>query len=813
MFWRFGLNHSAIDGLLDKEDLTLEELLDEEDLLQECKAHNNNLRDPVILFQLLNYIIRDDLDERQKFKYPFVACEVLSCEIWTICEAIIDNGDLLNSFWQVLDREPPLNPLQASYFMKVNVVLLQKKMSEKMLNHMETSAIMDLLLKLISVEEYPEGAGIIDWLNSEGLVEELISRLNPYLEPDAHSTTAQIISDIIAISQSSSPEQGGVGPNALSRELISDYNEEAMLSLSPHQHQHQYPAVDLSDMLKVLANRVDDFKALLENPKSVSGQIDTTIGKMVPLGFERFRICELFAELLHCSNMDDDYQDQDHEFSHNISHDKQTNILNILDENNQNIQKSQIEVENQDDNQNNDQNNVENVDQNSDKNGDQNGDKNVDENNNDENNYQNNVENVQKVENKKDTNHTDSCSVSSVSSPMSMEIVENIKTPPGLEHMVQQLNKSNGSTNSQLPVGDILKAKFIEYKIIPTCLWNNFLHTVVYDMIVQIFNGRMDIGYNKSLAISVFTDGQLTKRITNAQRLNDYEVQPKGVRLGYMGHLTFIAEEVVKLLDRYAVEIGEKAEDWQEYVSKTLRETRDRDREPLGGQRPTNLDSMSPSRDESEEEEEEDDAIEGVTDGDMASDQFDRDADFEMHGAFMNQNMLEGDPFENRRSAVDNFVDSDDDDSSSQWTLPNHQNHQERKQLLTIADWSADFQSGYKINQNSNISANDQSSSTTPNITISQSIPSKETNVQQTRTFSKSIQDDTEKDNDVKESTEKSSIPVNSHLHESLDNTNLVDLQHTNFDTFDKIGINLDNNDNLNDDQKVRDDNQLEIHQ
>ena len=34
-----------------------------------------------------------------------------------------------------------------------------------------------------------------------------------------------------------------------------------------------------------------------------TSQIDTTIGKMVPLGFERFRICELFAELLHCSNI------------------------------------------------------------------------------------------------------------------------------------------------------------------------------------------------------------------------------------------------------------------------------------------------------------------------------------------------------------------------------------------------------------------------------------------------------------------------------------------------------------------------------
>ena len=33
---------------------------------------------------------------------------------------------------------------------------------KKMLNHMETSAIVELLLKLISVEEYPEGAGVID---------------------------------------------------------------------------------------------------------------------------------------------------------------------------------------------------------------------------------------------------------------------------------------------------------------------------------------------------------------------------------------------------------------------------------------------------------------------------------------------------------------------------------------------------------------------------------------------------------------------------------------------------------------------------
>jgi hypothetical protein len=46
MFWRFGFsNASPIDTILEKESFTLEELLDEEELLPECKAHNSKLID------------------------------------------------------------------------------------------------------------------------------------------------------------------------------------------------------------------------------------------------------------------------------------------------------------------------------------------------------------------------------------------------------------------------------------------------------------------------------------------------------------------------------------------------------------------------------------------------------------------------------------------------------------------------------------------------------------------------------------------------------------------------------------------------
>jgi len=50
MFWRFGFNSSTLDTLLDKEDVTLEEVLEEEDLLQEAKSMNSKLVELYVAF-------------------------------------------------------------------------------------------------------------------------------------------------------------------------------------------------------------------------------------------------------------------------------------------------------------------------------------------------------------------------------------------------------------------------------------------------------------------------------------------------------------------------------------------------------------------------------------------------------------------------------------------------------------------------------------------------------------------------------------------------------------------------------------------
>lgn len=76
MFWKFDLHTTShIDQLLDKEDVTLRELMEEDDVLQECKAQNRRL----LLFLSQDHCMQElvrlitteppvDLEERSRFK-------------------------------------------------------------------------------------------------------------------------------------------------------------------------------------------------------------------------------------------------------------------------------------------------------------------------------------------------------------------------------------------------------------------------------------------------------------------------------------------------------------------------------------------------------------------------------------------------------------------------------------------------------------------------------------------------------------------------------------------------------------------------
>lgn len=115
----------------------------------------------------------------------------------------------------------------------------------------------------------------------------------------------------------------------------------------------------------------------------------------------------------------------------------------------------------------------------------------------------------------------------------------------------------------------------------------------MYDVIQQVFNGPMERGYNRNVAIDLFETGNITEQIVDGQKRSDEAQQKKNMRLGYMGHLTLVAEEVVKFSERHPAEllsqtVMEKVLDrqWIDYVEQTLSQTRERDNAVLGGIRP-----------------------------------------------------------------------------------------------------------------------------------------------------------------------------------------------------------------------------------
>lgn len=80
MFWKFDLHTSShLEALLDKEDVTLGELMDEEDVLQECKAQNRRLLPFLCQDHCMQELVRmitteppAGVEETRRFKYVLI---------------------------------------------------------------------------------------------------------------------------------------------------------------------------------------------------------------------------------------------------------------------------------------------------------------------------------------------------------------------------------------------------------------------------------------------------------------------------------------------------------------------------------------------------------------------------------------------------------------------------------------------------------------------------------------------------------------------------------------------------------------------
>ncbi|RYP52624.1 hypothetical protein DL768_002274 [Monosporascus sp. mg162] len=826
MFWRFGgyANISTIDTILDKPDFQLEDLLEESDLIQELKQHNTKLieylREEKVLEKLLEYVVAPKLEpvgnpdgdddspdedkkgrlrglpftrprassramseendedeaEKKRNRYAYVAAEILSSDNWSIYEALMETPSLLRNFWNFLNRPAPLDPLQASYFTKVNESLFDKKTEEmvelvksldnaipNVLRHVDCPLVMDLLLKIISLERSDNGQGIVEWLHTKDVMPTLLSFLGPSHSWATQTSAGDFIKAIITVSANASQnEQACIGPNELTRQLVSkdcvetligymlgggnaltvgvgiiievirknnsDYDPD--VATDSNTPPSSRDPIYLGTLLRLFAEHVPDFMNLILNAPAQRRRLDSTFGDQIePLGFDRFKTCELMAELLHCSNMgllnqvgseqvialrdserqrlraegklapnrgeeaqspddltmrtrisspddnrrlevtnasDDDgfeevtpsgdmTEDTSHEFVKAEEEIPGSPTASFLDKDDDDfvdepLSSPRLKVQDGKANEQQFENpelvvaplsprkqtitpaDTQAVDtavaaessstgrSSTDNSATPKEDEPVGSVNLDspsgakpspaetadqpppQSDLQlplRTTDATVKEEHDAPRPSTTGATVPDVSSGASEPKAVSSETAPQQGDSGTPSGASLGEASTSIPHElDSAPSGTGDQQLQPVSFffkypWNNFLHNVVYDIVQQVFNGPMDRGYNPTLAISLFEAADITNAIINGQSASEKSQTQSKTRMGYMGHLTLIAEEVVKFTERNPPELLSQlvmdrvmSQDWINYVEGALAETRERDNAILGGVRP-----------------------------------------------------------------------------------------------------------------------------------------------------------------------------------------------------------------------------------
>ncbi|MED6206639.1 hypothetical protein PIB30_028763 [Stylosanthes scabra] len=351
MFWKLATisASSPVEAILDKENFTLEELLDEEEIIQECKALNsrliNFLRDRAQVEQLLRYITEEppeDAENKRVFKFPFIACEIFTCEIDVILKTLVDEEELMDLLFSFLEPDRPRSTLLAGYFSKVVVCLMTRK-TVPLMNYVQAhqhvfrqlvdligiTSIMEVLVRLVGADDhaYPNFMDVVQWLAESNLLEMIVDKLSPSSPPEVHANVSETLCTITRVASStlavklSSPSfvtkildyalEDSQSKSSLIYSLsvcISLLDPKRSVVSFPLFHsfrsQNMYePPIPVNpDTIGAMLPKLGDLLVIL-NVSSDQKALPTTYGELrPPLGKHRLKIVEFIAVLLKTGN-------------------------------------------------------------------------------------------------------------------------------------------------------------------------------------------------------------------------------------------------------------------------------------------------------------------------------------------------------------------------------------------------------------------------------------------------------------------------------------------------------------------------------
>ncbi|XP_044967859.1 serine/threonine-protein phosphatase 6 regulatory subunit 3-like [Hordeum vulgare subsp. vulgare] len=345
MFWHVpGLSAaSPVDTILDKENFKLEDLLDEDEIIQECKALNtrliNFLRDKVQVELLLRYIVEEtpeDAEKKRIFRFPFIACEIFICEVDVILKTLVEDEDLMNLLFSFLKPDHPHGTLLAGYFGKVVICLMMRK-TLPLMNYVKShpeivsqlvdligiTSIMEVLIRLIGADEtmYSSYSDSMQWLDDIQVLEMIVDKFSSSDSAEVHANAAEIL---CAVTRYAPPALATKisSPSFVGRLFHHAFEDSRPKSVLVHSLS---VCISLLDPKRLVSASYQAFRSQLSHgtlvtasPETVNGMLDslgdllklldvssaenilpTTYGSLhPPLGKHRLKIVEFISVLL-----------------------------------------------------------------------------------------------------------------------------------------------------------------------------------------------------------------------------------------------------------------------------------------------------------------------------------------------------------------------------------------------------------------------------------------------------------------------------------------------------------------------------------
>ncbi|KAL0407524.1 UNVERIFIED_CONTAM: Serine/threonine-protein phosphatase 6 regulatory subunit [Sesamum latifolium] len=315
------------------------------------KSHVSQCIDPLVeclqeksqVNQLVQYIVEEAPEDAKKpriFKFPFVACEIFTCEVDIILKALVEDDELMDLLFSFLDPVRPHSTLLAGYFSKVVVCLLLRKTAplmnyirahqdiiNKLVDLIGITSIMEVLIRLIGVDEhiYASYVDSMQWFEDMNVLEMIVDKFSSSDCPEVHANAAETLCTISRYapqglaSKISSPSFIG----RLFRHAFEDFRPKSVLvNLLSVCISLLDPKRLTSGVYYMYNRQMSQGAGITANPETVEGMLEslgdllklldlssedhvllTTYGKLQPpLGKHRLKIIEFISVLVAVSS-------------------------------------------------------------------------------------------------------------------------------------------------------------------------------------------------------------------------------------------------------------------------------------------------------------------------------------------------------------------------------------------------------------------------------------------------------------------------------------------------------------------------------